>query len=337
MGLPGPIIPGNMKQGFLDQYLRRHFGRHQDHPAAAQPSPSRFAQRRDDDRRRGDPHIRRRRPPDSRPRDSHRQSAGRPLGARRRQQSPTTSAGSCSVPLPRLIDLGELRRGRAAARTRHSRPTSWMSPASSARAGFAIPIFLDPNAARDTGLEATGDSGRVQVGLPARLLAPTGASRTAASCVLQSGFRRPDYHGNRFTIGGQVTRVDDVEGGREVNLELWLEQASGERSVRSSAVSSCCPTDRVLTVAQAPLTVIRDIRSVGADVAPNHCASSTDRIDPPEHLQQIARDVDFLHRFGEFAVADPDACRAAREVSGRVVDRRSPSAWSSRDRPQCRR
>ena len=28
MGLPGPIIPGNMKQGFLDQYLRRHFGTH---------------------------------------------------------------------------------------------------------------------------------------------------------------------------------------------------------------------------------------------------------------------------------------------------------------------
>jgi acyl dehydratase len=26
MGLPGPIIPGNMKQGFLDQYLRRQFG-----------------------------------------------------------------------------------------------------------------------------------------------------------------------------------------------------------------------------------------------------------------------------------------------------------------------
>ena len=23
MGLPGPIVPGNMKQGFLDQYLRR--------------------------------------------------------------------------------------------------------------------------------------------------------------------------------------------------------------------------------------------------------------------------------------------------------------------------
>lgn len=28
MGLPGPIIPGNMKQGFLDQYLRRQFGAH---------------------------------------------------------------------------------------------------------------------------------------------------------------------------------------------------------------------------------------------------------------------------------------------------------------------
>lgn len=29
MGLPGPILPGNMKQGFLDQYLRRQFGQQQ--------------------------------------------------------------------------------------------------------------------------------------------------------------------------------------------------------------------------------------------------------------------------------------------------------------------
>ena len=102
-------------------------------------------------------------------------------------------------------------------------------------AGFAIPIFLDPVAARDTGLEGPLIPAEYKsaflLAYLRRLAQPDGRV-----VRLQSGFRRPDYHGNRFTIGGQVTRVDEIDGGRDINLELWIEQASGDRSVRSSAV-----------------------------------------------------------------------------------------------------
>jgi len=138
------------------------------------------------------------------------------------------------VPLPRLIDLGELREG-AALPERALAPDIMDVARFIGGAGFAIPIFLDPAAARDTGLDGPVIPAEYKsaflLGYLRQLARPNGRILR-----LQSGFRRPDYHGNRFTIGGQITRVDDVEGGREVNLELWLEQASGERSVRSSAV-----------------------------------------------------------------------------------------------------
>ncbi|MCY3558164.1 MAG: hypothetical protein OXH13_05920 [Chloroflexi bacterium] len=138
------------------------------------------------------------------------------------------------MPLPRLIDLGDLREGTPL-------PERVLAPGIMdvakfiGGAGFAIPIFLDPAAARDTGLDGPVIPAEYKsaflLGYLRQLVRPDGRILR-----LQSGFRRPDYHGNRFTIGGQVTRVDSVEGGREVNLELWLEQATGERSVRSSAV-----------------------------------------------------------------------------------------------------
>ncbi|MXX80029.1 MAG: hypothetical protein F4Y69_03230 [Chloroflexi bacterium] len=138
------------------------------------------------------------------------------------------------MPLPRLIDLGDLREGTPL-------PERVLAPGIMdvakfiGGAGFAIPIFLDPAAARDTGLDGPVIPAEYKsaflLGYLRQLARPDGRILR-----LQSGFRRPDYHGNRFTIGGQVTRVDSVEGGREVNLELWLEQATGERSVRSSAV-----------------------------------------------------------------------------------------------------
>jgi hypothetical protein len=102
-------------------------------------------------------------------------------------------------------------------------------------AGFAIPIFLDPVAARATGLERPLIPAEYKSAFLLAYLRQL-AKPDGKIVRLQSGFRRPDYHGNPFTISGQVTRVEDVEGGREVNLELWVEQATGDRSVRSSAV-----------------------------------------------------------------------------------------------------
>ncbi len=136
--------------------------------------------------------------------------------------------------LPRLIDLGEL--SEAVSLPEYSVAPDIMDVAKFiGAAGFAIPIFLDPVAARQTGLEGPLIPAEYKsaflLGYLRRLVKPNGKI-----VRLQSGFRRPDYHGNRFTISGQVTRVDETEAGREVNLELWIEQASGDRSVRSSAV-----------------------------------------------------------------------------------------------------
>lgn len=136
--------------------------------------------------------------------------------------------------LPRLVDLGELVEGTPLPE-RSLAPDIMDVAKFIGAAGFAIPIFLDPVAARATGLERPLIPAEYKsaflLGYLRRLAKPDGRI-----VRLQSGFRRPDYHGNRFTIGGQVTRVEAVEGGRDVNLELWIEQATGDRSVRSSAI-----------------------------------------------------------------------------------------------------
>ena len=90
-------------------------------------------------------------------------------------------------------------------------------------AGFAIPIFLDPAAARLTGLEGPVVPAEYKSAFLLAYLRQL-AQPTGKITRLQSAFRRPDYHGNQFTIGGQITRLEEVEGGTEVHLELWLEQ-----------------------------------------------------------------------------------------------------------------
>lgn len=138
------------------------------------------------------------------------------------------------MPLPRLVDLGELVEGTPLPE-RSLAPDIMDVARFIGAAGFAIPIFLDPVAAHAHGLERPLIPAEYKSAFLLAYLRQL--ARPSGRIVrLQSGFRRPDYHGNRFTIGGQVTRIEQVEGGREVNLELWIEQASGDRSVRSSAV-----------------------------------------------------------------------------------------------------
>jgi hypothetical protein len=133
-----------------------------------------------------------------------------------------------------LVDLGELSEGTPLPE-RTLAPDIMDVASFIGAAGFAIPIFLDPVAARDTGLEGPLIPAEFKSAFLLAYLRHL-AGPDGRVVRLQSGFRRPDYHGNRFTIGGQVTRIDPVQAGREVHLELWIEQASGDRSVRSSAV-----------------------------------------------------------------------------------------------------
>ena len=143
--------------------------------------------------------------------------------------------------LPRLVDLGELAEGTPLPE-RALAPDIMDVAKFIGAAGFAIPIFLDPVAARATGLERPLIPAEYKSAFLLAYLRQL-AKPDGKIVRLQSGFRRPDYHGNPFTISGQVTRVEEVEGGREVNLELWIEQATGDRSVRSSAVI-WLPSDR---------------------------------------------------------------------------------------------
>ncbi len=136
--------------------------------------------------------------------------------------------------LPRLVELGELTEGTPLPECSLA-PTIMDVAKFIGAAGFAIPIFLDPVAARDTGLEGPLIPAEYKSAFLLAYLRQL-AKPQGRIVRLQSGFRRPDYHGNRFTISGQVTRVEAVEAGREVSLELWIEQATGERSVRSSAL-----------------------------------------------------------------------------------------------------
>lgn len=136
--------------------------------------------------------------------------------------------------MPRLVDLGELSEGTPLPE-RSLAPDIMDVAKFIGAAGFAIPIFLDPVAARATGLERPLIPAEYKSAYLLAYLRQL-AKPDGRIVRLQSGFRRPDYHGNRFTIGGQVTRIESTEGGREIYLELWIEQASGDRSVRSSAV-----------------------------------------------------------------------------------------------------
>ncbi|MXY86047.1 MAG: hypothetical protein F4Y95_06050 [Chloroflexi bacterium] len=138
------------------------------------------------------------------------------------------------MPLPRLVDLGELSEGTPLPE-RSLAPDIMDVAKFIGAAGFAIPIFLDPVAARATGLERPLIPAEYKSAYLLAYLRQL-AKPNGRIVRLQSGFRRPDYHGNRFTIGGQVTRIESTEGGREIYLELWIEQASGDRSVRSSAL-----------------------------------------------------------------------------------------------------
>ncbi len=140
------------------------------------------------------------------------------------------------MPLPRLIDLADLSEG-ASLPERSLAPTIMDVAAFIGAAGFAIPIFLDPVAARETGLEGPLIPAEYKSAFLLAYLRQL-AQPHGEIVRLQSAFRRPDYHGNRFTIGGQITRIDPTEPGREIHLELWIEQESGDRSVRSSAVLS---------------------------------------------------------------------------------------------------
>jgi len=52
---------------------------------------------------------------------------------------------------------------------------------------------------------------------------------------LQLSHRRPDIHNVEMTLGGAVTRKYEENGAKKADLELFIDNPEGERSVRGAA------------------------------------------------------------------------------------------------------
>lgn len=52
---------------------------------------------------------------------------------------------------------------------------------------------------------------------------------------LQLSHRRPDVHNVEMTIGGAVTRTYEEDGANKADLEIFIDNPAGERSVRGAA------------------------------------------------------------------------------------------------------
>lgn len=101
--------------------------------------------------------------------------------------------------------------------------------------GNAGPQFLDPEFAKERmGLPGPIVPGNMKQGFLdmylRRWLAGSGTITR-----LQLSHRRPDVHNAEMTLGGAVTRTYEDQGRRMADLEIYIDNPQGERSVRGAA------------------------------------------------------------------------------------------------------
>ena len=52
---------------------------------------------------------------------------------------------------------------------------------------------------------------------------------------LQLSHRRPDVHDSEMTLGGSVTKTYEEDGRHMADLEIFIDNPQGDRSVRGAA------------------------------------------------------------------------------------------------------
>lgn len=99
---------------------------------------------------------------------------------------------------------------------------------------FWGPQFHDPKAAARMGLAGPIVPGPMKFAYMSQYLhrAFGGAGDLRR---LQLSHRRPDLHDAEMTFGGSVTRKYDEDGTHFLDVELFIDNPEGERSVRGSA------------------------------------------------------------------------------------------------------
>lgn len=94
--------------------------------------------------------------------------------------------------------------------------------------------FIDAEYAKGMGLPGPIIPGNMKHGFLDQYL--RGLFRGEGSIArLQMAMRRPDLHNVEMTIGGTVTRKEESDGKRTAELELFIDNPEGERSVRGAA------------------------------------------------------------------------------------------------------
>lgn len=97
-----------------------------------------------------------------------------------------------------------------------------------------VPQFYDAAVAQQVGLEGPIIPGPLKLAYLEQYLAKwldgAGAVRR-----IQVSHRRPDYHNIELTLGGAVTRKYEQDGDRLLDVELWIDNPQGERSLRGGA------------------------------------------------------------------------------------------------------
>jgi hypothetical protein len=97
-----------------------------------------------------------------------------------------------------------------------------------------VPLFYDAELARRRGLPGSLIPGPMKLAL-FHLLIGRWAGPSAQLRSIRVSYRRPDTHDQPITAHGVVTRVAVESGHGLVDLELWIENFRGERTVSGAA------------------------------------------------------------------------------------------------------
>lgn len=94
--------------------------------------------------------------------------------------------------------------------------------------------FIDAEYAKSMGLPGPIIPGNMKHGFLDQYLRGLFRGEGAIS-RLQMSMRRPDLHNVEMAIGGTITKKEDADGKRTAEMELFIDNPEGERSVRGAA------------------------------------------------------------------------------------------------------
>ena len=104
-----------------------------------------------------------------------------------------------------------------------------------AAVGDFYPVHYDKDFAVGTGVSAVLVHGPLKHALLSRMVA-SWAGPQATVKRISCSFRGQDYPNQDFTVKGRVTGTRSEKGEHLVELEIWSENASGEKTTPGSAV-----------------------------------------------------------------------------------------------------